>query len=193
MSLRKLLVRRFDSSQAGGIIPRCQSTNGVLDKTPGQLYRIEVRRVRRQIQQGTTRVMHDLLDPATAMNAGIVQNQNRTRQKTRQKVTPKKCFYVRSLHRADFASGDKHSFPVQSAQNRQVLTASGGNRFYKPLSSKTPAIQARHTQGEARFIQEHQLAGVYLLHLLLEVGPFFLVALAGDAALFFCENPSHRR
>ena len=62
------------------VVPWRECSDEALDPTPDQFDGIEVRRVRRQVEQGATRRFDQRCDGGAMVKAGIVQHQNTARR-----------------------------------------------------------------------------------------------------------------
>ncbi len=133
----------------GCIVAGASTANPMLDITPGQLDGREIRRVGRQIEQGTSGCLYERFYLPAVMDAGIVQHQHRTCGKAGKELLLEEGFDIGALEGTQLLHRCLYPRKGEGAQHRAVGPALKRDGFLATFLFERPAVETVQREREA--------------------------------------------
>jgi len=156
MLLRDAVARATSHTSKGIRMARRHSADVLLLECPARLDRIEVRRVRRQVDDSNTACSTGRADTMVVMGAEIVHHDNVAATKLWEQLGLQPGYETILVRGRELAREDDPSSEANRAEQREVGAPVHRHAIDQLLSALHPGMAAAHGSVHAGFVEEHQ-------------------------------------
>src|SRR5256885_10096015 len=138
----------------------CSFAQACLQRMEQQLYRVEVRRIRRQVAEACTNSLDQLLHTSDLMERDVVDHHNVPTLKRWQQT----LLYVSQESLSIHGSFDQHrrhdASLAQASNKRHSVPVAHRGITDQALSARVPAIEPYHVGGDCRLVDKYEAGRV---------------------------------